>query len=322
VRDRSFSLILESCLQGLDRGESLPDLLADFPELADQLRPLLLVAMASRAFPVPRPSETAQRLGRNQMLAEMNRLEIKKAFRKKPAVPLINRWIGGLVSAIRARGLTRLAYSYRLAMVSLVLLLSGGYFTISASASSQPGDLLYILKLGMQRAGLVLSYDNGDEAEQPILISPQPWEFGHTFQALNGIHNGNPGSGSGVPDPSSNSEIVVSAADSIKEEIATNKDLKDAEKEAEKDLKDAEKEVEKDLKDAEKEAEKDLKDAEKEAEKDLKDVEKEAEKDLKDVEKEAEKDLKDAEKEAEKESKEIEKDKNKTLKLGDPSQRH
>lgn len=271
---RSFSIILEDCLHQLDRGESLPDLLAEFPELADQLKPLLLIAMASRAFPVPLPSETALRLGRNQMLAEMNRLEIKKAYRKNPAVPLASRWIGGLVSAVRARRIPHLAYSYRLAMVSLVLVLSGGYFTISASASSQPGDLLYPLKLSMQRVGLVLSDRNENFYEgdgQPNPINSQPEKLERSIWLPEGLYTGYQVPGDGGSEDVAGFEEVFSAADLLQEEKETAKDLKEAEKEAQKDLKEAEKETEKDLKDAEKglaaeakEADKELKEAEKE----------------------------------------------------------
>jgi len=279
MKDRNFSNILEDCLQRLDRGESLPDLLAEYPELTDQLKPLLLVAMASRSFPVPVPSQTAQRLGRNQMLAEMNSLEIKEAFRKKSTVPITSRWIGGLINLARSRGLNRLAYSYRLAMVSLVLVLSGGYFTISASASSQPGDLLYNLKIGLQQAGLTLSiYDEPpSEGKQPIPILPEHWEFGGYVWDLDDIYGGLQDSGNGLPDLSNKESGSL---------IADPQDLK-AEKEAAKDLKEEEKETAA----AEKEDEKDLKEEEKETAADIRESDKEEKKEDK-IEKDRVKDPK------------------------------
>ncbi|MFL7813930.1 MAG: hypothetical protein AB8I40_09680, partial [Anaerolineales bacterium] len=59
---RDFAAAIEECLQRLDRGENLPDVMANFPHMAEKLEPLLLIAMASRAFPVPVPGQTAQRL--------------------------------------------------------------------------------------------------------------------------------------------------------------------------------------------------------------------------------------------------------------------
>lgn len=315
MNEGRFSTILEECLQRLDRGEDLPELLGDYPALADELKPLLLVAMASRAFPVPVPCQTAQRLGRNQMLAEMNALEIKKAFRKRATIPASSRLIGGLVSFARRRGYNRLAYSYRLAMVSLVLVLSGGYFTISASASSQPGDLLYNLKLGLQRAGLSFPFmdeDPGSDGYQPLQVPPEPWEFGRYFWGLEGIYSDYLDLGVGVPDSFDDGYVFTADQDDMdpgKEDVTKDeiKDLKDLEKE----LAEAEKDAEKDLK----EEEKDLAEDEKEADKDLKEEEKEetedeneVEEDLKEDEKEADKDLKEELKELAEAERESEKD--------------
>ncbi len=276
MRDRSFAAIVEDCLRRLDRGESLPDLLADFPELVDQLKPLLLVAMASRAFAVPVPSQTAQRLGRNQMLAEMNRLEIKKAFRKKSVIPPTSRWIGYLVSAARSQGFTRLAHSYRLAMVALVLILSGGFFTVSVSASSQPGDLFYNIRLVLERAGLVLTERYMiPSLEAPVEFRPEPWEMA--------------GISSDYQDP--DSVMPDSFQDGYGfeyEDLDLLDELRD--KEAEKDLK----EEEKDLAAAEKEADKDLK----EDEKDEAAAEKDEEKDLKEEDKESASAIRESEKDA------------------------
>ena len=306
MRERDIPIIVEDCLQRLDRGESLPDLLADFPGQADQLKPVLLVAMASRAFPVPIPSQTAQRLGRNQMLAEMNRLEIKKAFRKKPAVPPASRWIGALVRATRAGGFTRLSYSYRLAMVSLVLILSGGFFTLNASASSQPGDLLYNLKLGMERAGLTLAaadQDPANKSTQPHQISPEPWQFGGSDWALEKIYGGYQDLEIDSFDSFPTNAGMPFSADPADPELAEDgKDLKEESKEAaegEREAAQDQKEEQKAEAEAEREAAQDLKEeqkaeaeAEREAAKDLKEEQKEAAeiiRETKKVEKEADK---------------------------------
>ena len=279
IKKISFSILLEQCLQRLDQGESLPDLLADYPAHAEEIQPLLLVAMASRAFPLPVPGQTAQRLGRNQMLAEMNWLEIKQAFRKKPAIPVVSRVIGSLASVVRAGGFTHLAYSYRLASVTLVLILSAGFYTLNVSAASQPGDFLFPLRLRMEQAGLTLPYAD----QEPPLGPPQPWKFGQVIWALEG-----------APD-------FFLDQDGEKE---AEKDLRDAEKELAQELKDAEKEAA----EAEREAAQELKETEKEADQELKEEEKEAAEDLKEEEKEAAEDLKEEDKEAAEADKEVEKE--------------
>ncbi len=334
MRDRSFAAIVEDCLQRLDRGESLPDLLADFPDLADQLKPLLLVAMASRAFAIPVPGQTAQRLGRNQMLAEMNRLENKKAFRKKSVIPPVSRWAGYLVSAARSRGFTRLAHSHRLAMVSLVLILSGGFFTLSASASSQPGDLFYKIRLGLERAGLVLQERYMiPHLEEPVEFRPVSWEMSGLFSDHQDPDSAMPDSFQdeyGFEDPDLQDELRDKEAEKdLKEE---EKDLAAAEKEADKDLKEEEKDDSATEKDEEKDLKEDEKDeaaAEKDEEKDLKEdekdeaaAEKDEEKDLKEeekdeaaAEKDEEKDLKEEEKDAASGARESDKDEKKADKI-------
>ena len=289
---RGFPITLEDCLLRLDRGENLPDLLADSPEQAEELKPLLLVAMASRAFPIPVPSQAAQRLGRNQMLAEMNRLETKKAFRKKGNIPLASRLIGRLVSAARAHGFTRLAYSYRLAMVALVVILSGGFFTVNASASSQPGDLLYPLRLSLKRAGLTLSVP-----DQEPLVPPVPWEFAQTVWALEGLYNGSQDLEKGVPGSFSNDSQVFVAGDQD-ELLEKGKISAEAAKEAAQELKEQEKEAA----EAAREAAQELKEEGKEAA----EAAREAAQELKEQEKEAAESVRETKK-AEKEADKIEK---------------
>ena len=54
----------------------------------------------------------------------------------------------------------------RLAIYVLVTVLVGGFFTISASASSLPGDALYGLKLGWEQAQLAFTF--GDDAHEEL----------------------------------------------------------------------------------------------------------------------------------------------------------
>ena len=161
--DRKFSGNIEKCLLRLDRGEGLLDILADYPDCQEKLKPLLLVAMASRSFPVPVPNHTAQRLGKNQMLEEMEQLRLQGAFRKNSHVPPSARLLGNLVNIYRSRVVSRLALSYRLAVLTLVLVMSGGFLTLNVSASSQPGDILYSLKLRLERVQQALS--NNSESQ-------------------------------------------------------------------------------------------------------------------------------------------------------------
>lgn len=221
------------------------------------------------------------------MLAEMNSLEIKKAFRKGSSIPVFNRWITGVVRQARTWGLNRLAYSYRLAMVLVVLILSGGFFTLNASASSQPGDLLYTLKLGLERAGLVVPEQVDLPQQVPVQFGLEKGDNWIWAGQIQEIQEGGLDPLESFPGSEQGAIASAGARDNLSEQpiAEEDKDLREAEKEAEKDLRAAEKEEEKDLRETEKEVEKDEKDLEKEVDKVLKDLEK----DLKESDKDKDK---------------------------------
>lgn len=165
--DQKYSEYIEDCLHRLDLGEDLLDVLAVSPDYQEKLKPLLLVAMASRSFPVPVPNHTAQRLGKNQMLEEMEILRLRGAFRKNTKVPPATRLVGNLVSAVRSRGFSRMAPSYRLAMVAMAIMMSGGFLALTSSGSSQPGDMLNNLKLSMEWVHLALTFNAESNQANP-----------------------------------------------------------------------------------------------------------------------------------------------------------
>jgi hypothetical protein len=152
MTDHQLAACVEDCLLRLDRGEDLPQVLAAYPHCQDRLRSTLLIAMASRAFPVPVPGATVQRQGKNRLLAEMEQLRVEGAFRVKTSIPLGTQILGFLAGYLRAKGWNRLALSYRMAVAAVLVLLSGGFLTISASASSQPGDMLYSFRKTLSQA--------------------------------------------------------------------------------------------------------------------------------------------------------------------------
>jgi hypothetical protein len=301
---QDFAAAVERCLQRLDRGENLLEVLADYPASSEKLEPLLLVAMASRAFPVPIPGQTAQRLGRNQMLAEMGKLEDKGAFRKRTSIPLTSWFLGTLAGVLRSLGYHKLAYSYRLAMVSLVLVLSGGFLTLNASASSQPGDLLYTLKMGMERAGLVWVIAGEDPVDDLVLPGKSEVRSERSIAVLEGVNGLLTGTAESLTPPAFASANLDGAA--VPDPTEEDWEPKDADKEVEKALAEAERLAEQELKEEEKalaEAERLADQEQKEAAKAAAAEEREEEKALKEAEKDAAQQTKDAERQAAKQNK-------------------
>ncbi len=159
---RRFIRIVEECLHRLDRGEYLPDVLADFPAEAERLKPLLLVAMASRSMAIPVPDPTAHKKGREQMLSEMDQVGTGPAQGETPTPARVYSWITKLLNASRARSLIRPTSSYRLAMIALVVIFGAGWFVISASAS--PGVLFKAISNDFQQ---VLAFLYREPSEAP-----------------------------------------------------------------------------------------------------------------------------------------------------------
>ncbi len=125
---------LEDCLQTLQSGAGLDSVLVRYPDLKDQLRPLLQAAQAAQVYdrtPIP---QLTIRAGRTNLLAHVNEARSQRSSRKgfQPVVRF------ALVAAL-----------------VLVFLVVGGGGLLTASARSLPDDPLY----GLKRAAEVLQLD-------------------------------------------------------------------------------------------------------------------------------------------------------------------
>ena len=160
---RRFARIVEECLHRLDRGEDLPDVLADFPDEVEYLKPLLLVAMASRSMSKPTPSQAAHHLGRNHMLSAMDQLGSSPISNGSTFYYRIRKWSTRMVHNLRAQYLIRRAPSYRLAIIALLVVFGSGWFALTASAS--PGDLITAIVADFQGVIKIFSRQPAEESQ-------------------------------------------------------------------------------------------------------------------------------------------------------------
>lgn len=117
---------LENCLQTLEQGQDLNSVLARYPDLAKQLRPMLeasLRARASRGRGIPSDVQRRSRARLLQRAAEMR--EAKRAPRRR-MIPMFSRW------------------AITLGVAGALFLSSTGL--VSASSGTLPGDQLYPVK--------------------------------------------------------------------------------------------------------------------------------------------------------------------------------
>ena len=142
MRHRHFESILDECLRGVERGESLEAILGRHPQWADELRPLLAAAQRARRTPAAKPRLVAQQAGWQRFMGQA--VALRRA-RQRPAFAL---W----------RPLA--------AAASLVLVLSfAGGATAYAASKSMPDDRLYAVKLATEEARLWFTFDENDRAD-------------------------------------------------------------------------------------------------------------------------------------------------------------
>ena len=118
--------ILEICLQELENGADLEAVLARYPDLADELYPILNASVMAKKMAVPVPSPDVVRRGRAKLLQHASEMREAKAAPRKRMIPIFQ----------------RLAISLTLATVFL----ASGTGLVGASSSALPGENLYPVK--------------------------------------------------------------------------------------------------------------------------------------------------------------------------------
>jgi hypothetical protein len=144
--------ILDYCIDQVRLGKAPEDVLREYPDAAEQIRPLL--AVAKKLEELPEPSASVRGMART-----MAKVAVQASDQR--ARP-------------KRRKLTLFSYSFlvRAAAVLLVVLL-GGWTTTTASSNALPGDLLYPIKLFTERAKFFLTINQEDKVELRIVFSAE-----------------------------------------------------------------------------------------------------------------------------------------------------
>ena len=150
---------LDACLAALESGASLDRVLAGYPALAAELRPLLIAARAVGAGPdLARVPVGAQISSRSQFVAGAAGARLVAVPVPGPKLgfwPRLNSWLAWRPmagSSLAARAIVTL-------LVVAAGLGAGGYGAVAASAQSLPGDALYGVKRSVEDTQLLLAPD-------------------------------------------------------------------------------------------------------------------------------------------------------------------
>jgi hypothetical protein len=155
-----FEAILDESISALQAGVAIEDILAEVPEYAGELRPMLYAAMLL-ADPKPELLPDAQKETlRGEYLAQVATLP--------PVHPTFSEKVTAATHVIRKRATPRTVVSDLLTItitVMLTLLMAMAILGYTAR-DSLPGDVLYGLKLATEQTQLLLTFN---EAQQQSL---------------------------------------------------------------------------------------------------------------------------------------------------------
>lgn len=133
--------ILETCLQSLENGVDVEHILTQYPQFANELRPILKASAQARKLAAAEPSLEAHRRGRAKLLQRTAQLREAKAPAHRRVMPFFQ----------------RLAYSLS---ITSVLLLSGTGL-VGASSNALPGENLYPVKRSWEGVQLLFVFNHG-----------------------------------------------------------------------------------------------------------------------------------------------------------------
>jgi hypothetical protein len=134
--------ILESCLQELENGVEIEDILSRFPDHKKELRPILNASLKAKNRTTLAPTQAATNRGRARLMQKVTETQQAKHTPRKHAIPFFQ----------------RMAISFT---VTATLLLSGTSL-VGASSTALPGQNLYPVKRGWENIRLFFTFNEED----------------------------------------------------------------------------------------------------------------------------------------------------------------
>ena len=161
--------ILDDCLERMRRGEELESCLATYPDHAEELQSLLIVATDMTQFEVPRTGQQAAEAGRQRMFAAIEAGQSKVTKNNQTiSVSIVgiiryleqvqNTFISNLSKEFLVMHKTVIAI-----VLVLVVVFGGSAASAYAAQGSLPGDALYPMKTAIENASVDFSVDSASE---------------------------------------------------------------------------------------------------------------------------------------------------------------
>lgn len=145
--------ILDQLIEHIRAGADPEEVLEQYPpDVADQIRPLLSIAVAFESEPDPVPS-----------VDDLKQAIVRLSDQPRPRKTTAPRWRTG---RFWRRGLWKVA-------AAILVMFAIGWGTVTASAEAMPGDLLYPIKAFTERAKFFLVVNQERKAELRIVFSAE-----------------------------------------------------------------------------------------------------------------------------------------------------
>ncbi|MDE2802743.1 MAG: DUF5667 domain-containing protein [Chloroflexota bacterium] len=145
--DMRVTEALNDCLELIESGSTLEECLERYPEISDELAPLLSMALETQETAGSvHPSPEAQRAGLGAITEAWAAMEERRRRRERGPWRLLRR-------------------SWVLAVVGLLVLLFGGWTTATVAQDSVPGDTLYPVKQTQERVLLLVVVTRSGKAD-------------------------------------------------------------------------------------------------------------------------------------------------------------
>ncbi len=147
--------LLDICLQKIKEGIPVEEILSQYPYYADELKELLATAKKIKDVPLPEPSN----IGMASCLVRLG--EALQLQKQKP----------------RKARISRLLYfpfpAWAKALVFAVIIIFISWGTVTLSANSLPGDLLYPMKFMTEKVKFFLTANPGGKVELRLMYSEE-----------------------------------------------------------------------------------------------------------------------------------------------------
>jgi len=143
---KNLDKVLDECLDRIGKGEAAEDCLTDYPEMQEELEPLLTAATAISSLPEFTPSDEFRKAARGRLMAKLQQDAEVRPVREERSLSMFNRLITRIHGLWQMMvGAKRIAIPLTLGLVIVLGTTIGASSIISPSATLASGCTLTIL---------------------------------------------------------------------------------------------------------------------------------------------------------------------------------